>query len=363
MLGLDRIELDRRKFLASAGGVFAANLLPWQADALAADGSIFAAAAMDGDGAHFVVLLDGAGAIIDRHRLPSRGHDAVSWRGGEKLAVFARRPGTFAVAFDGRNFKTPQLFATPHGRHFYGHGVYSGDGRLLYATENDYEGERGIVGIYDATDGYRRIGEFTTHGIGPHELLLAGGDATLIVANGGILTHPDFGRAKLNLATMKPSIVFLDAATGDLLEKHELPAEYSRLSTRHMTLDASGKAWIGCQYEGDAGARIPLIASLRRGEELTFADVPETDRASLENYVGSVAANTNGELVVFTSPKGGVAMVLDAATGRLVSTHKLPRVCGAASSGSRDFVLSSEFGRFGGTQHRLAWDNHIARVT
>ena len=31
---------------------------------------------------------------------------------------------------------------------------------------------RGVIGVYDATDGFRRIGEFDTYGIGPHEMLL-----------------------------------------------------------------------------------------------------------------------------------------------------------------------------------------------
>ena len=35
---------------------------------------------------------------------------------------------------------------------------------------------------------------------------------TIAVANGGIATHPDFDRVKLNLATMEPSLVRLDAA-------------------------------------------------------------------------------------------------------------------------------------------------------
>ena len=82
-----------------------------------------------------------------------------------------------------------------------------------------------MIGVYDATDGFRRIGEFPTHGVGPHELLLLDDGRTLAIANGGIETHPDFGRAKLNIATMKPSFVFVDRITGDLIEKHELPPD------------------------------------------------------------------------------------------------------------------------------------------
>ncbi len=98
------------------------------------------------------------------------------------------------------------------GRHFFGHGVFSPDGALLYATENDFDNAAGMVGIYDARSGFARIGEFPTHGVGPHELLLLGDGRTIAIANGGIETHPDFGRAKLNLPTMKPSFVLVDRA-------------------------------------------------------------------------------------------------------------------------------------------------------
>ena len=41
---------------------------------------------------------------------------------------------------------------------------------MLYATENDFEGARGMIGIYDVTARFKRIGEFPSHGLGPHDL-------------------------------------------------------------------------------------------------------------------------------------------------------------------------------------------------
>ena len=42
-------------------------------------------------------------------------------------------------------------------------------------------------------------------------LLMPDGE-TFVVANGGIETHPDYGRAELNLETMDPSVAFVDRA-------------------------------------------------------------------------------------------------------------------------------------------------------
>ena len=103
----------------------------------------------------------------------------------------------------------------------------------------------GMIGVYDATAGFRRIGEFATHGMDAHEMLLLDDGRTLAIANGGIETHPDFGRAKLNIATMKPSFVFIDRLSGDLIEKHELAPELHQLSIRHMDQDQSGALCFG----------------------------------------------------------------------------------------------------------------------
>jgi hypothetical protein len=54
-------------------------------------------------------------------------------------------------------------FHAKPGRHFFGHGVFSADGKLLH-QEHDYRNAEGIIGVRDATDGYRQIGEFSARG-------------------------------------------------------------------------------------------------------------------------------------------------------------------------------------------------------
>ncbi len=168
---------------------------------------------MSRDGRYGVGVLTEQGRLVHALDLPERGHDITFDPVSRRSVVFARQPGTFAVVFDHTGEAEPVTIATVEGRHFYGHGVFSPDGALLYATENDFDNAAGVIGVYDATDGFRRIGEFATHGVGPHELLLCPDGKTLAIANGGIETHPDFGRAKLNIATMQPSLVFVDGAT------------------------------------------------------------------------------------------------------------------------------------------------------
>ncbi|MGF1649310.1 MAG: DUF1513 domain-containing protein [Hyphomicrobiaceae bacterium] len=264
--------------------------------------------------------------------LPGRGHDAAWCKATRTCVIFARRPGTFAVAISPDHNHRPVTFASPAGRHFYGHGVFSTDGRLLYATENDYEAATGCLGIYDATDRFRRIGEFPSHGTGPHDIALIEGGRTLVVANGGIETHPDIGggREKLNLPTMEPSLAYIDSVTGDLIESHRLPADLSRLSLRHLAIGAGARTVIGSQFEGAPEAEVPLVTIHRRGRSLVRVDLGESLARRFRGYVSSVAVDTSGDIAAVTSARGGVVAFIDVSTGRLLGHRTLADVSGVA---------------------------------
>ncbi|MCZ7594998.1 MAG: DUF1513 domain-containing protein [Hyphomicrobium sp.] len=260
------MAIDRRHFLigtaltmASAGATqaFAGMLDGDLLGSGVAAGDLIAACRRP-DGSYSVVVLSLDGTVLRELPLEGRGHDIALDKPSGQAVVFARRPGSFALAFDLHDRRQPVLFTTPANRHFYGHGVFGRDGRLLYATEHDNDTRDGLIGIYDASGGYRRIGEFPTYGIDPHEVILLADGKTLAVANGGIETHIETGREKLNLSTMQPSLAFIDSASGRLLSQHMQRASLHKLSIRHLAQDARGLVWFGCQWEGgrgDAGAR------------------------------------------------------------------------------------------------------------
>src|SRR3546814_13522316 len=72
------------------------------------------------------------------------------------------------------------LIAAAEDRNFCGHGAYSADGRRMFATEVVASTGNGVLGIYDVRDGYRRVGEFSTRGLDPHEILLMPDRQTLV---------------------------------------------------------------------------------------------------------------------------------------------------------------------------------------
>jgi hypothetical protein len=353
--------IDRRGFLKAAGIAFTATLSPHALMALGRSDAVYASAYRAPDGSFGIATVSERGEIIDRVALPARAHGmAYSSATGQTMA-FARRPGTFAMVFDPSRQTEPVVITSPEGRHFYGHGHFSPDGHLLYASENDFQANRGMIGIYDARARFRRIGEFDAHGIGTHDMTVSDDGRTIVIANGGIETHPDFGRTKLNLDHMEPSLVLLDGKTGALIQRHTLPAPLRQLSTRHLDIGEDGRIWFACQWEGARNELPPLVGHFGKGEDLSFVSLPEETTIRLGNYVGAIAVNRRDSLVGLTSPIGGAAVTLDARTGEVLKEEIVRDAAGVAPA-PRGLTVSSYGGRFNTTQSQVAWDQHIVRL-
>lgn len=360
---------ERRAFLQAAGLGFAASLLPQQLRALERNELVFASSVQTASGGYGAVLLGERGDLIASIELPDRGHDITISREAGRGVVFARQPGTFAVVFDPTGKQAPVTLTSVAGRHYYGHGVFSPDGRLLYATESDFEAAQGVVGIYDASDGYRRIGEFPTYGTGPHEMLLMPDGVTFVVANGGIETHPDFGRAELNIETMDPSVVFIDRRDGRLVGQLRLDAGLHQLSIRHMAIDGRGRVWFGCQYKGAPGDSPQLVGYATMDGAINLIELPPGTLADLRNYVGSVAASADGTTVAVSSPEGDLLVAIDVEGKRPVLVETLRNGCGLAADGGGFIATSGEgemIGIAGAVRDRQSFDflfdNHMLRV-
>lgn len=358
-------ELNRRDFLAGAGSLFLSSLSGISKARAQSGDSIFGSCIKRQDGTYGAVLLNERFELISEITLPNRGHDVVFSPLADKAIIFARRPGNFAVIIDLTKTAKPQIITAPINRHFYGHGTFSHDGKLLYASENDFEEASGKVGIYDATSVFNRIGEFDSYGMGPHETLLLSDNKTLVIANGGIQTHPDFGRAKLNIANMQSSITFINTRDGSLVEKHILPDQLHKLSLRHMVETKYGTIAFGGQYEGAKTDRPQLIGTCTLGEGIKLWELNDTILSSFANYTGSLAISDDKKQVAVSSPKGGVVAILEAKTGKVLSTRQIQRGNGLAYN-STQLIATTDNGKLANLrpqssikQFDFAFDNHL----
>ena len=367
------MKFDRRGFLAGGGAAAFLALRPHVAEATPQNFVPYLSCGADSRSDYIVAGLDRNGAAIFVRPLPNRGHGVTVHPRGDEAVAFARRPGRFALVLDTADGRTRHRLSSADGRHFYGHGAYSRDGAFLFATENDYEAGDGVLGVYDAARNYERLGEMRSHGIGPHDVRLMPHGKTLAVANGGIRTHPDQGRAKLNIATMAPSLAYVDTESGRLLDRVELPSRLHKLSIRHLDVNAVGSVAFAMQYEGDRRKRIPLVGLHDSDGTVRLLRADAQRERRMRHYVGSVAFDASGKVVAATSPRGHVATFWDVTSGRLLAQVKAVDASGLAAT-SRDghFIIAGGNGLIQevdaqtgtamplSTQNSgLRWDNHI----
>ena len=328
-MAIDTTSVSRRDFLGLLSAAAAGSIAPvGHAVAGVAGCGLYITSAREGVETFSALALGADGQIAQRVALPARGHDIALRPGTPDCVVFARRPGTFAIAFDATGAKPPVSFTTRPDRHFFGHGVFSGDGRLLYATENDFTGERGMISVRDVAAGYRQIGEFSSAGIGPHDIALLADGVTLVVANGGIDTNPDSGRAPLNLDTMQPSLAYIDVRNGEIIDQQMLPPPLHQLSIRHLAVSRDDIVTFGCQHEGEG--QPPLVGWHKRGGAPVLFEAPDETYGAMKNYIGSVAMDSSGSIVSATSPRGGRVLFFDVSSRKFIGDAAIKDVCGVA---------------------------------
>lgn len=353
----------RRTFLATLLAASTAPALSW-ADA---GNPAYLGAARDRDGGHALYGLDAAGARIFRIPLPARGHAAAAHPDAPEAVAFARRPGTFALVIDCARGRVAHRLEAPAGRHFYGHGAFVAAGDVLCTTENEIDTGEGRIGLWSRREGYARIGEIRSHGIGPHDILRMDGDV-LAVANGGIRTHPDTGREKLNIDTMRPSLAWI-TPEGDLLDAVVLAPDLHRNSIRHLAQAPDGTVAFAMQWQGEPGDAVPLLGLARRGHEPVLLAAELGEQMAMQGYAGSVAFSGDGRSVAITSPRGGRLHRFDVATGA-VTPYRRGDVCGLAPAPG-GFTATDGLGGIVAVgrdvaplaaHDGLSWDNHLVAI-
>jgi uncharacterized protein len=368
---MNRMTLSRRKFvLASAsattlvtGGVLFSSQSKAQSCTLLS-------AFEDPRGEQYVGGLSLGDAKVFGARVPMRAHGcAVNPTDPNRVLFFARRPGTQAFELDRSTLRVRTAFTTGQGQHLAGHGAYSSDGEFVFTPEHDYERVRGVVAVRD-TRTFAVVGEIDTHGIDPHELAWLPDRRSLLVANGGIMTHPRTFRRKLNVSSMDPSLCVLDATSGECKEQWRLPDHL--LSIRHIAMTSDGTTAVGLQYEGNKEQTPGIVALYRPEAGFRLLTAPANETKRFAGYVASVAISEAHDLIAAACPYGGGVACWSLRDERYLGfiaaaeTYGLSRVDdGSILASQRDGTafdldetrLRSQFLNISSTQP-IRWDDH-----
>lgn len=302
---MNRMTLSRRKFVLAAASATALTTggVLFSSRSSAHTGTLLSAFE-DARGDQYVGGLSLKDEKVFGAHVPMRAHGcAVHPVDPNRVLFFARRPGTQAFELDRTTMRVRTVFTTRSGQHLAGHGAYSPEGDFVFTPEHDYERARGVVVVRDART-FAVVGELNSHGIDPHELAWLPDGRSLLVANGGILTHPRTFRRKLNIPTMDPSLCVLDAANGECKGQWRLPDHL--LSIRHVAMASDGTTAVGLQYQG-AKEQTPGIVALYRPPTAQFRllTAPAKETLRFAGYVASVAISETHDVIAAACPYGG----------------------------------------------------------
>ena len=364
--------MKRRTFLGLGGTLAAASAVGGWTLSRSGAQPVLLSARNDADGRHYAVGYRLDGSRVFATPVNERCHD-VHTHPYLPLAMFVgRRPSRESYLIDSRDGTLLQVLKTPEDRHFYGHGVFHAGGEWFSPTENDTrEAGRGVLGLYRVEERQLiRVGEHSTHGIGPHQLLWRPDGETLVIANGGIRTEAD-SREMMNLDAMEPSLVLLHR-DGTLVSKEQLPERMN--SVRHLAVAADGTVVSGQLYEGDPLDRAPLLAIKRPGQAFQAFPMGEAQRQTMNQYTASLAIHDELRLLAVTAPRGNKVLLWDLDSAELRQEIHLPD-CAGVSAAQQGFVVSAGQGRCrllecGGervvstplTLPAGLWDNHLRLV-
>ena len=363
------VPITRRKILATAVlSAAGAGSVGWR---LRQYQALFLSANHDRNERPHVGAFDDAGRPLFRLPLDLRAHAAVVHPLRRNVAVIiARRPGNLLYEIDLAGGFVRRVVSSADDRHFYGHGVYSPDGRHLFTTENDFHNGVGVIGVRDG-ETLARVREMSSYGVGPHELALLSDGQTLVVANGGIRTHPDSPREKLNLSTMAPSLTYIDASSGGLCETHTLDNRF--LSIRHLAVGRDDLIGVALQYEGPQEDAVPLVGFQRGDRPIVLASAPDSLLRSLHHYTGSICLHAESGTAAASCPRGGQVTFWESNTARFLASLPIPDAGGISlSADGGGFVITNGRGEIHTiradtltpaappiTIADTMWDNHL----
>jgi hypothetical protein len=234
-------------------------------------------------------------------------HPKEPWR-----AVMFEKKGPGACELDLRAGRVVRPVTTPAGRAFYGHGAFSRDAQLLYATENQLDTREGLIAVRDAKT-LVELGRFPTYGKSPHDCRLIDDGRTLAITNGGGRIDED----------SPPSVTFVDVQSEKLQEK--LVFDTPRINAGHLALTrgrdlvASSAPRDGLPTSALGGVTMRVgggpFVTLKEPQDVTARMVGESLSLCIEEKTGVVGV---------TNPDGNIVTFWDLAQKRFVKKLDLP---------------------------------------
>lgn len=236
-------------------------------------------------------------------------------------AALFQKQGSGACEVDLIEKSVLRPITTAADRRFYGHGAYSPDGSILYATETIMSSPelKGIVAVRDA-DSHEYLGEFPSYGAQPHDCQLIDGGKIMAVTNGGLhFGHKSTGR-----------VSFVEIATQKLVDQVVIDSEEKNAG--HLFISPKGHlAIVSAERDGLDEKQFTGGITLRpAGGEAILLWEPVELLARMIGETLSVYIDDATGIVAATTPAANLVTFWNIRTGELVKSMNVPDPRGIA---------------------------------
>lgn len=210
-----------------------------------------------------------------------------------RVVVFEKK-GRGACEIDLKENIITRRIQPSQGGEFYGHGAYSADASVLYATEYDRETYAGRMVLRDAAD-MKVIGDFPTYGEWPHDCQFIDDGKVVAITNGG--GHMDGGS--------EPCVTYVSVPDGRLIEKVTFP-NFSWLNAGHLLVGQRGDLAIAHAMREGLHDRDSLggISLRPRSAPLKTMVSPAAVTGAMKGETLSIVMHEESSVIAATNPYG-----------------------------------------------------------
>jgi hypothetical protein len=207
----------------------------------------------------------------------------------QRLVLYEKK-GPGACVVDLNAGRMTREISPQDGCHFYGHGAFSTDGKLVYATETYLNNQQGTIIVRDAKD-LQILGEFPRYGANPHDCSLFDNGNLMAITNAG-------GEI---LSSEPPAVTYVEVSSSRLVEIIEMGHE--KIITGHLFLTSNLDLVVVSAPRDGLPIDSPGGISIRPfgGRMKTMSD-PENIVANLTGESLSVAVHEPSGTVAVTNP-------------------------------------------------------------